>query len=169
MAGPKSGSWFVPDAGHEVLVAFEAGDPRRPFVVGALWSAETPETMDAAGRNDRKLLRSRNGVQVTLDDRDGMEALTLETPAGQKVRLGDDPGSIEVLDRNGSSVRLDKAGITVRSPGKVTVSASTVEVSAGMLTVDAGMSRFSGTVQADTLVANSVVASSYTPGAGNVW
>jgi hypothetical protein len=33
----------------------------------------------------------------------------------------------------------------------------------------AGMSKFSGVVQCDTLVTNSVVASSYTPGAGNIW
>jgi len=38
-----------------------------------------------------------------------------------------------------------------------------------MLEVDAGMSKFSGVVQCDTLIATSVVASSYTPGAGNVW
>jgi hypothetical protein len=43
-----------------------------------------------------------------------------------------------------------------------------VEINAGMLKVNAGVAQFSGVVQADTLIANSVVASSYTPGAGNV-
>jgi hypothetical protein len=38
-----------------------------------------------------------------------------------------------------------------------------------MVTVNAGMAKFSGVVQADTLIANSVIASSYTPGAGNIW
>jgi hypothetical protein len=31
------------------------------------------------------------------------------------------------------------------------------------------MSKFSGVVQCDTLIASSVVGSSYTPGAGNIW
>jgi hypothetical protein len=31
------------------------------------------------------------------------------------------------------------------------------------------MSKFSGVVQCDTLIANSVAAASYTPGAGNIW
>ncbi len=31
------------------------------------------------------------------------------------------------------------------------------------------MAKFSGVVQADTLMANTVVASTYSPGAGNVW
>ncbi len=38
-----------------------------------------------------------------------------------------------------------------------------------MLTVNAGMSKFSGVVQGDTVIANSVVGTSYTPGAGNIW
>ncbi len=49
------------------------------------------------------------------------------------------------------------------------MNASTAEISAGMLTVNAGMSKFSGVVQADTVITNSVVSSSYTPGAGNIW
>jgi hypothetical protein len=51
----------------------------------------------------------------------------------------------------------------------VTVNASTATISAGMLTVDAGMSKFSGVIKCDTLITNSVVSTSYTPGAGNIW
>jgi len=32
-------SFFAPEPGGEVLVAFEAGDPASPFVLGMLWSA----------------------------------------------------------------------------------------------------------------------------------
>jgi hypothetical protein len=53
---------------------------------------------------------------------------------------------------------------------RVTVTApAQLSVSAGMVQVDAGMSRFSGVVQCDTLITNSVISASYTPGAGNVW
>ena len=44
-----------------------------------------------------------------------------------------------------------------------------MEIDAGEVEVDAGVARFAGVVQCDTLVANSVVAASYTPGAGNTW
>ena len=171
MAGPDRGSWFIPDPDDEVLVAFEAGDPRRPYVVGALWNGQDapPETMDGAGQNKLKVLRSRNGVKVTLDDSDGQEKLVLETPGGQSVTLKDGPGAVEIVDSNGNSVKLESAGITVQASAKVTVNASTVAISAGMVTVDAGMSRFSGVVQADTVITNSVVSASYTPGAGNIW
>jgi uncharacterized protein involved in type VI secretion and phage assembly len=172
MAGNDRGSWFIPDVDDEVLVAFEGGDARRPYVVGALWNGQDapPETMDGAGNNFLKVLRSRNGVKITMDDTDGQEQLVLETPGGQVVTLKDGPGAVEVVDSNGNSITLDSAGITINASAKVSITAgATVEVSASMVTVNAGMSRFSGVVQADTVITNSVVSASYTPGAGNIW
>jgi phage baseplate assembly protein V len=151
MAGDERGTWFVPDAGDQVLVAFEAGDTRRPYIVGALWSstASPPESMDAAGSNARRVIRTRSGARIVIDD-----------GAAQRV---------EIADANGNSIVLEPFGISITASAKVRVNASTIEVDAGMLTVNAGMSRFSGVVGCDTLLANSVIASSYTPGAGNIW
>jgi uncharacterized protein involved in type VI secretion and phage assembly len=171
MGGANRGSWFVPDVNDEVLIVFEGGDARRPYVIGAMWngSDSPPESMDAAGNNYHKVLRSRNGVKVTLDDSDGREQLILETPGGQKVTLKDGPGVVEIVDNNGNTVKLDTSGITVNATAKVTINASQVEITAGIVTVNAGMSKFSGVVQADTVISNSVVSASYTPGAGNIW
>ena len=171
LGGNNRGSWFIPDVDDEVLVAFEHGDPRRPYVLGGLWNGQdsAPESMDGAGNNYKKVLRSRNGVKITLDDQDGQEQLILETPGGQKITLKDGPGSVEVADSNGNSIKLEAAGITITASAKVTENASQLAISAGMVTVDAGMSKFSGVVQADTVISNSVVSASYTPGAGNIW
>ena len=125
--------------------------------------------MDGAGNNYRKVVRSRNGVKVTLDDTDGQEKLIMETPGGQKITLKDGPGAVEVVDSNGNSIKLETGGITVNASAKVTVTASMVEVSASMVTVNSGMSKFSGVVQADTVICNSIISASYTPGAGNIW
>ena len=171
MGGSNRGSWFVPAVTDEVLVTFEGGDTRRPYVIGGLWNGSDapPQSMDANGRNDKKVLRSRNGVKVTLDDTDGQETFIAETPGGQKITLKDGPGAVEVVDSNGNSLKLDASGITVIASAKVTVNASLISVSAGMVTVDAAMSKFSGVVQADTVISNSVISASYTPGAGNIW
>lgn len=143
-AGDRKGAWLAPDADDEVLVAFEEGDPRRPVIVGALWNAKQrpPES-----NPDHMLLRTKHGTTIVFDD---------------------GTGSVEVSDANGNSVRLQASGVTVTAAAKVTVSASTVEINAGMIEVNAGMTRFSGVVQCDTMIANSVVASSYTPGVGNI-
>lgn len=171
MAGPNRGSWLVPDVDDEVLVCFEAGNTRRPYIIGSLWNGrdEPPESMDSAGNNYLKVLRSRNGVRITLDDSDGQEQLILETPGGQKITLKDGPGAVEIVDSNGNSVKLETSGITVNASAKVTINGSLVEISAGMVTVNAGMSRFSGVVQADTVISNSLISASQTPCAGSIW
>jgi len=95
--------------------------------------------------------------------------MVLETAAGQRITLEDSPGSVLIEDNNGNTIRLDSTGVTITASGKVVVMSSQVNITAGMVTVDAGMTKFSGIVQVDTVIANSVVASSYTPGAGNIW
>ena len=169
MAGDNRGTWFIPDVKDEVLVAFEAGDMRRPYVIGALWSGTNspPETMDAD--NTKKLLRSRSGVTITLDDQSGQESFLVETPGGQRLMLKDGPGAVEITDSSGNAVKLETSGVTVTASAKVTINASTIEVNASMCSVNAGMSKFSGVVQCDTLISNSVVSASYSPGAGNLW
>lgn len=171
MAGNNRGSWFIPDVDDEVLIVFEGGDPRRPYVIGSLWNGKDspPESMDGAGKNFKKVLRSRNGVKLTMDDTDGREQFILETPGGQKLTLKDGPGAVEIVDSNGNSIKLETSGITITASAKVTINASQVAVSAGMVTVDAAMSKFSGVVQCDTMISNSVISASYTPGAGNIW
>jgi uncharacterized protein involved in type VI secretion and phage assembly len=62
MGGKNRGSWFTPDSNDDVLVAFEGGDPRRPYVIGGLWncSDRPPESRDAAENIDRKVLGTSN-------------------------------------------------------------------------------------------------------------
>jgi len=116
-----------------------------------------------------KVLRARNGVTITLDAHDGDERLVLETPAGQRITLADGASSVRIEDSNGNSIVLESSGITITASAKVSVNASQVQVSAGLIEIDAGMTRVSGTLKCDTLIATSVVASSYSPGAGNIW
>lgn len=172
LAGNNRGTFWVPDIGDEVLVAFVNGDSRWPVVIGGLWNGRDnpPETMDGEGNNYLKVFRSRNGVKLTMDDTPGQEAVILETPGGQKITLKDGPGTIEAKDSNGNTIEMAPAGISVTASAKVTITASSgMEVTAPIVTVNAGMSKFSGVVQADSIITNSIISASYTPGAGNIW
>ena len=171
MAGNNRGTWFIPDPNDEVLVVFEGGDPRRPHVIGMLWNGQDapPETMDSAGNNFRKTIRSRNGVEIVIDDTGGSESITLQTPGGQMVTLKDGPGSIELSDSNGNDIKLNPSGITLTTSGTLTIQASDVEVNAPSVNVTTPLAAFSGVVEMDTVIASSVVGASYTPGAGNIW
>lgn len=170
MAGNARGTWFIPDVGDEVLVTFEGGDPRRPYVIGALWNGRDapPEQMDEGGENNKKVIASRRDIRITLDDTQGQETITIQTPGGQQVVLRD-PNTIEVTDSNGNRIEMASAGITISTASRLTIEASTINVTAGMVSVDAGMSKFSGVVKSDACVTNSVVSTTYTPGAGNIW
>jgi uncharacterized protein involved in type VI secretion and phage assembly len=171
MAGNDRGSWFIPDVGDEVLVAFEGGDPRRPYVIGALWNGQDspPESMDGGGRNYKKVLCSRNGVKVTLDDTDGREQFIAETPGGQKVTLKDGPGTIEITDSNGNSIRMEASGITINTSAALTINASTMTVNASSVTVTGSTTLSSTLTVGASITTPSITSASYTPGAGNVW
>ncbi len=73
------------------------------------------------------------------------------------------------LSKIESAVQINNSGITLNSAAKIKLNASTVEVSSSLVTVNSGQSKFNGVMRADTVITNSVVSSSYTPGAGNIW
>ena len=173
MGGNNRGSWFVPDVDDEVLRRLRG---RRPAAAvrrsAALWNGTDtpPESMDGAGRNTTKVIRSRNGVKLTLDDTRRQEQLRRRDARRPE---GHAEGRARRRSRSSTPTATRSSSRPAASPSnasaKVTVQAAQVEVSAGMVTVDAGMSKFSGVVKADTVITNSVVSASYTPGAGNIW
>ncbi|MFN2441759.1 MAG: phage baseplate assembly protein V [Thermoanaerobaculia bacterium] len=169
MAGKNRGTWMIPDAGDEVLVVFEAGDPRRPYVLGGLWNGKDtpPQSMD--GQNNKKVFRSRSGVKLTFDDSSGSEQFIAETPGGQKVTLKDGPGSIELADSNGNSLKMEASGITLTTSASLTINASTMTVNASSVTVT-GATTLSATLMVGASITTpSITSASYTPGAGNIW
>ncbi len=140
-------------------------------MIGALWNGSDtpPESMDGGRQQLSQSAAVAERRQGHARRQDGQERFVAETPGGQKITLKDGPGTVEIVDSNGNSVKLGPSGITVDASAKVTITASLLEVSASMVTVNAAMSKFSGVVQADTVISNSVISASYTPGAGNIW
>lgn len=172
-AGDNRGAFMLPDVDDEVLVNFVNGDPRYPVVVGGLWNggATAPETLGGAGdRIDRWAIVGKAGTRIAIVEESASEAkILLETPNGVSCELTDASGGKIELKISGTTITCDTQGISVTTSANAKVDASQVSISAGMVKVDAGMSKFSGVVQCDTLIATTVVGSTYTPGAGNVW
>lgn len=170
-AGNQRGAFFIPDVGDEVFVSFVNGDPRFPIVVGALWNGgtDTPESLKG-DRVDRWSFTGKAGSRVAIVEEEASSAtISFTTPNGTHGELTDSGGGKVAFKTGGTTVTLDSGGLTVDTSLNVKVQATTVSVSASMLTVDAGISKFSGVVKADTVITNSCIASSYTPGAGNIW
>jgi uncharacterized protein involved in type VI secretion and phage assembly len=163
-ADDDQGLMTLPEVDSQVVVGFEAGDPRRPYVVGACWNGRERLPREPAKANDLRVLRTRSGSELEFDDAQGAAKVTLRTASGHTL----------VLDDGGSSVTLEHANgsvVTFNAGGQIEVRANaTVEVTAAAVNVHAGAANFDGVVTCTTLIASSgVVSPAYTPGAGNVW
>ncbi len=170
-AGNNRGAFLIPDVGDEVLVNFVNGDSRLPVVIGGLWngSADVPEQL-GGDRVDRWTITGKAGTRIAIIEEQPADAtISLTTPGGVSAELTDAGGGKIEFRIGGTTVTYDNQGVTVNTAMNVTVQATQVEISAAMVTVNAGMSRFNGVVQADTVITNSVISASYTPGAGNIW
>lgn len=172
-AGNNRGGFFIPDVDDEVLVSFVNGDPRQPIVIGGLWSgsADVPETLGGSGdRVDRWTITGKAGTRIAIVEEQPSDAtISFTTPGGVSGELTDAGGGKIEFRISGTTVTYDPQGVTVNTGMNVKVQATQVEITASMVTVNAAMSRFSGVVQCDTLISNSVISASYTPGAGNIW
>lgn len=164
-AGGGYGVSLLPRVDEVVVLAFVA--PELPIVLGALWTGRATPPDDATPVEQRYLLRTPGGLQVLLDDAE--PRVDIRTPAGHHVTLTDAGGGQATVEMAGEKIELAPGRITVTGSARVEVNAMQVNVSAAMVQVDAGMSKFSGVVQCDTLIANTVISAAYTPGAGNIW
>ncbi len=172
-AGNNQGAFLIPNVDDEVLVAFVNGDSRFPIVIGSLWNGDTevPETLGGSGDSvDRWTFNGKHGTRIAIEEENASSARVLiTTPNGVSGELTDAGGGKVEFTISGTTMTIDNQGVTVNTSMNLTVQATQVSVSAAMVTVDAGLSKFSGVVQADTVICNSIVSASYTPGAGNIW
>lgn len=164
-AGSGYGVSMLPKVGEVVVVAFVS--PDFPLVLGAVWAGASSQPEDASPVEDRYLIQTPGGLKFLMDDQ--APRLRVETPAGYHLTITDEGAGTLTIEKGGEKIEMSSSGIAITSSVKVSVQASTVEVSASMVKVDSAMSKFSGVVKCDTLISNSVVSSSYTPGAGNIW
>ena len=98
--------------------------------------------------NSTEIIRTTGEVQITLSD--SGPSISMETPTGSRIMIG-------------------ATAITIAS------AAGRIVIDGGAITIDAAMIRLEAPVvtarliRCDTIIAESVVGSSYTPGTGNIW
>lgn len=124
------GTWFLPDVDDEVLVAFEHGDVRFPYVLGGLWNGvDTPPRDNADGKNYEMVIRSKLGHEVILYDEDGKGYVEIKTAAGHDIKLDDTSGSekITIADKSGNNtMTFDSSAnsVEIKSGAKIIVQAA---------------------------------------------
>jgi phage protein D len=155
--GAASGTWFTPETGDEVLVGFEFGDPRRPYVLGGLRNANTKFSLGGepvmasgeAGSVVRRGIVAPTGTALLFhDELSPAPPMPGGVPTASEVLLGTPDGAIALkIDQVGSTVTLSCA--PTGGPGQAPVGtlkiecgqAGTVEIKAGQggsMTIDGG-------------------------------
>jgi phage baseplate assembly protein gpV len=151
MAGQFHGHYFIPSVDDEVLVAFEHGDVKAPYVIGALWTVKSqPPVMSPS--DEKRAIRTPGGNQIVFEDRPA--AITIQTAPTPTQSL---PGTVSPTGSN-HSLALTGSGIELASPKeielgvqntKVTISPSGVEITLGASSIK--LSTSSVEIQATTI------------------
>jgi uncharacterized protein involved in type VI secretion and phage assembly len=117
MAGKERGIYFLPEVNDEVLVAFAHGDMESPYILGALWNGEDkpPET-NSDGKNNRRMIKSRSGHQIILDDTQDKEQIIIRDSTEKNQIIIDSK-------ENTLSIKVEK-DITIEAKGKITIKSS---------------------------------------------
>lgn len=163
-ADDDQGFQVLPEVGSQVVVGFEAGDPSRPYIVGACWNGRRALPEAAQSANNLRSWKSRAGSLIQFDDSPGAAKVTVSMQSGHQLVMDDAAQDITVQHSNGCKININIAGqVSITANATVEITASTVNVHAPAVICD-------GIVQCTTLIATAgVVSPCYTPGAGNVW
>jgi len=159
MAGNERGAHFLPDVDDEVLISFEHGNMNHPYIIGSLYSTKDKVIeKNEDGKNNIKMLKSRSGHKITLDDTSGKEKFIIEDKSGKRTITFDakektldivnSEGDMSITIKGDITIKSEKkmtldakSGIDMKSDGAINIEGSSVKVkSSKALTVDAGSS-----------------------------
>lgn len=103
MSGDNRGSFFMPELQDEVLLGFDKGDPRMPYVLGYLWNGkDAPPGQDVRDRR----FTSKNGHTIRFLD---------ATPSGGSM------GALVIEDAHHNCITMSNGKISIRSQGVLEV------------------------------------------------
>jgi phage baseplate assembly protein V len=113
LASGGFGVWFQPLKGDLVLVAFAEGQFDQPCVLGAIFSGDNQPPVTEL---QQRVLQTESGHKIVFEDKSGSESILIE-------------------DAKGNLLRMEEKGITLESPGDITIKGVNVTVEAsGQLT-----------------------------------
>ena len=135
-AGDSRGAFFMPQVGDEVLVAFQHGDVREPFVIGSLWNGT--DKPPATAPNDavsKRIIKTPAGHEIVLDD--NAQSITITSASKQVVKI--ETSKIEVSAGNGAAtVKLENSGkIEVQASVEIKLKAPTISLEGTTIDVKA--------------------------------
>jgi uncharacterized protein involved in type VI secretion and phage assembly len=141
-AGARRGAVVLPEVNDEVLVGFEQGDLRRPYVLGGLYNGQdTPELggglIDGAtGAVKRRGFVSKKGHALVFFDDDADDGLAVMTSGrGLRISLNKTRTRIHVasdgtveIEGTGDVTITSKANLKLQAASQLALEGATVSV-----------------------------------------
>lgn len=143
MAGAERGWMILPEVNDEVLVAFEHGDTRFPYVIGMLWNKKDKPPLPvgeavSGGKVVQRIFKTRAGHTILLDDNDGKEQIVIRDKSGKNEILIDTPSNTitittdmleEKISQNATldckgDIKQNATNLTIKCKGNLSLEAS---------------------------------------------
>jgi phage baseplate assembly protein gpV len=124
MTGIAHGTYFIPDVGTEVLVAFEQGDVNAPYIIGSLWNAMAPPPLPSPVPQIR-MIRTLSGNTIMFSELP--PTITIMTPSAQTILMS--PAGIQITSAS-NVINMTPDGVTISGPNVNIVGTASVNISA---------------------------------------
>jgi uncharacterized protein involved in type VI secretion and phage assembly len=117
MAGKDRGAVFLPEVDDEVLVAYEHGDVRFPWVLAAAHNGkDTAPYVNDDGKNEKRMFTSRSGMTLTFDDKDGSEKVELaDKDAKESIVIDMANKKVTVVSSGDFELMADQGAVTIKA------------------------------------------------------
>jgi Rhs element Vgr protein len=112
-AGSDRGTFFRPEIGDEVILGFINDDPNDPVVLGMLNSSAKKAPLTASDDNHEKGIFTRSKMRIHFND--DKKIITIDTPAGNSIKLDESGQSIDINDQNSNKISMSSSGIKISS------------------------------------------------------
>ena len=130
MAGLNYGTYFIPQAGTEVVLAFDGGDVNSAVVIGSLWNQidRSPGKIPSDPTTTRKI-STPTGHEIAFEEL--TQSISITTNTQQKIVL--DPSGVRInsIGGGGTSASFDAQGnITLSATSSINLKAPTINIDA---------------------------------------
>ncbi len=132
-AGAQRGVQFLPEVNDEVLVGFEMGDINYPYVLGGLWNGQDklPKDVVSGGKVQQRIICSRTGHMITLDDNDSGGGITIEDSKGNKLVFNSQENKLTITVQGDTEIQAQgnmklgaQGNLTLQAQGNISLQAT---------------------------------------------
>ncbi len=122
--GDGKGMFFIPEIGEEVIVGFEGNSPTKPFVIGTVYNGKAKTNFANSG-NDVKVLQTRSGNMIVMNDHDG--SMHLADAKGNDVKI-DGSGNIGITSSESIVLTCGDSLIKMKKNGDIWISGKQITI-----------------------------------------